>query len=72
MHLLNLIGGAKCSRCGFTSECMACFEFHHKSDKLFTIGGDAMEKRHWHELVAEVKKCIVLCACCHRIVHWKD
>lgn len=46
-----------------------CLDFHHKdpSDKLFGInsaGHIGLER-----LKAEIEKCIVICANCHRVLH---
>ncbi len=60
--------GKKCGICGY-SKCIAALEFHHldPSQKEFQIGaGNTMS---WSRLEAELDKCTLLCANCHREVH---
>ena len=40
-------------------------EFDHLRDKRFNIGA-ALPYRNWAELLAEIEKCEVVCANCHR------
>jgi len=64
-----IIAAAKdvpCADCGnrFPKVCM---DFHHvKFPKRFTIGWRRCTPR---ALVAEIAKCVVICACCHRLRH---
>ena len=62
----------KCSRCG--EDHPACLDFHHRipSDKEFTAAW--MAKWGWSiaKMQAEIKKCDVLCANCHRKLHWSE
>lgn len=46
-----------------------CLEFHHldPSEKDFVISTSAT--RSWEKVEAEMLKCVVLCANCHRKVH---
>jgi formate-dependent nitrite reductase cytochrome c552 subunit len=48
----------------------ALFDFHHMDakDKQFGIGQDGIS-RTWEKVVAELEKCVMLCANCHREVH---
>jgi hypothetical protein len=48
----------------------ALFDFHHMDagDKQFGIGQDGIP-RTWEKIVAELEKCVMLCANCHREVH---
>lgn len=59
--------GGSCIACGY-SVCLAALEFHHRdaSTKEFGVGnfGGSVER-----LLAEVAKCDLLCASCHRLRH---
>ncbi|MCK9595957.1 hypothetical protein M0R19_02110 [Candidatus Pacearchaeota archaeon] len=67
-EMINLLGG-KCSICGY-NKCINALDFHHKGDKekeiTILIKNDSREK-----ILKETKKCILLCANCHREVHHK-
>ncbi len=60
--------GGKCKMCGY-NRCPAALELHHinKSEKNFGIG-DKGYTRSWEKVKAELDKCILLCANCHREV----
>lgn len=59
--------GGRCAICGYTA-CAAAFDFHHVDDltKEFSIS-DRMTS--WVRIKAELDKCELLCARCHREVH---
>lgn len=61
--------GWSCEGCGRSGE-PAIFDFHHldASAKDFGIGQDGIPRR-WSKVVAELAKCVMLCANCHREVH---
>lgn len=65
---IALMGG-RCEGCARTGPA-AVFEFHHRdaSTKDFGIGEDGVV-RPWAAIVAELAKCVMLCANCHREVH---
>ncbi len=62
----------------FGGSCYGCdqvhwaqlFDFHHwdASEKHFGIATDGIA-RSWGKIVAELEKCVMLCANCHREVH---
>lgn len=73
--LTQLLGG-KCFRCG--GEFPACaMDFHHKDGKdpkELHVGNrlrNYSEKAFWERLLPDViDQCNLLCANCHRVVHW--
>jgi hypothetical protein len=52
--------------CGYNESAVA-LDFDHlpEFDKLFTIGNNA--HRSWAAIEAEIAKCEVVCANCHRV-----
>ena len=68
---IALLGG-RCKRCGLESEHTTVYDFHHtdpfNKGKDIKGGSDFMRKA-WERIEAEIKKCILLCANCHRIEH---
>jgi phage FluMu protein Com len=59
--------GGKCNRCGWNKH-VSGLEFHHVSGvKEFGIGNVA--NRSWNVVKEELRKCELLCATCHRLVH---
>lgn len=66
-YLISLLGG-KCKKCGY-DRCISALEFHHKNplEKDFALSGSKINSRK--KMETEVKKCILLCANCHREEH---
>lgn len=60
---------AGCADCGFNSHAEA-LDFDHRdpAKKNFNIGKKAYD-RAWETVLAEIAKCDVVCANCHRIRH---
>ena len=60
-----------CVRCGETHP--ATFDFHHVNpkDKVKSVN-EWVKNRNYKEAHEEIKKCIVLCANCHRIHHYNE
>jgi len=61
--------GGKCAKCGY-SKCPEVLEFHYKdpSKKDFNVSRKG-HCRSWERVKEEIKKCVLLCANCHREVH---
>lgn len=61
-----------CISCGESHP--ACLDFHHKKRAGKEISIAVAAHRRWSlkRLMAEVAKCEILCANCHRKLHWKD
>lgn len=59
--------GGRCERCGY-SACIKALEFHHldPSKKDFTISNGNFKLK---EAIEESKKCVLICANCHRELH---
>jgi uncharacterized protein YeeX (DUF496 family) len=58
-----------CSKCD--EKRIACLVFHHKDDKEENISDMVRKGVAMGKLKREIKKCIILCANCHRLVHRK-
>jgi hypothetical protein len=61
--------GGKCQRCGY-DKCQRALEFHHdrrfeKDLSCYARGGLNM-MQSWDKLKAELSKCLLVCANCHR------
>lgn len=54
--------------CGY-SKCKEALDFHHvnPNEKDFNISGS--HSRSWEKIELELKKCVLLCANCHREIH---
>ena len=62
--------GGKCSKCGY-NKCSDALEFHHHDGrKDFGISQDGLT-RSWERIEKELKRCILICANCHREEHAK-
>lgn len=61
--------GGKCEHCKIVYH-PAVLEFHHRDpgNKDFAIGGQSACKA-WAKVKAELDKCDMLCANCHRLEH---
>lgn len=65
--------GKKCALCGLESPIMDIFDYHHldESTKSFAISS-AFGSKGWTAIQRELFKCVMLCAVCHRKIHfWK-
>lgn len=65
---LNYLGG-KCMICGY-HRCSAALDFHHvdETTKSFGLSQNGIT-RSWKRTQQELKKCILVCANCHREIH---
>ena len=63
--------GGKCNDCGGEFH-PSVYEFHHLNplDKDHEPG--SLLRYSWKRLVAELDKCVLLCANCHRVRHWRE
>ena len=66
-NLIKLCGG-KCVLCGY-NKCSAGLEFHHINPETKKFGLSSGNCHKIEDDIAEVKKCILICANCHREIH---
>jgi hypothetical protein len=75
LRLINSMGG-KCSSCGISPSeewPLCCFDFHHNGGKDFPMSRlipKAFSEEVALKITEEAKKCVILCANCHRKHHW--
>ena len=70
-RIIELMGG-KCAVCGY-SKCVAALEVHHsnpyeKEANLSVLIASAS----WQKIEQEIKKATLLCANCHREIHYEN
>lgn len=69
-----VIIGNTCVDCGreATLNTFAAFDLHHidSTQKKFEINAKTLRLIWKQETEDEIKKCDLLCACCHRLRHW--
>ena len=65
---VNYLGG-KCQICGY-NRCQQALDIHHRDPdkKDFAISAKGYT-RSWEKVLNELRKCILICANCHREVH---
>jgi hypothetical protein len=63
LYLIAFFESHPCVDCGETDPVV--LEFDHRRDKLFSIGME-LSRRKWQSILAEIEKCDVVCANCHR------
>jgi hypothetical protein len=62
-YLIKFFETNPCVDCGETDPIV--LEFDHLRDKSFAIGPQ-LSRKNWESILAEMKKCEVVCANCHR------
>lgn len=68
----EILAKCKCEKCGENHP--AVLDFHHKdpSEKEGNVGLMVYQKYSKKRTLAEIAKCQVLCANCHRRHHWDE
>lgn len=68
-RIIESLGG-KCAICGY-NKCSNVFDIHHLNpkDKEFSLASIRANPKSWNSIVEELRKCVLLCANCHREVH---
>jgi predicted HNH restriction endonuclease len=65
-EIIEMFGG-KCSKCGY-NKCIDALDFHHEGNKEESVSR-LIKNNSREKILKEAKKCILLCANCHREVH---
>jgi hypothetical protein len=62
--------GSQCQVCGY-SKCTDVLDLHHidPTQKELSFGAIRANPTSWTNIVIELRKCILLCANCHREIH---
>jgi hypothetical protein len=61
-----ILSGGKCVHCGY-NKCISALEFHHTNpENKERVNNGRLASRRWERYWEEKKKCILLCANCHR------
>ena len=63
--------GGACADCGGVFR-YAAFEFHHTDPARKELTGNQIKRLAWDKVKAELDHCVLLCANCHRLRHWRD
>jgi hypothetical protein len=64
--------GGKCCMCGY-NKCVEALDFHHLDPSSKRVGpraGGTLMHQGWSFVLEEIKKCILVCANCHREIHF--
>lgn len=61
-----------CIECGHSD--YRVLDFHHLDPGKKTVGVSRAVVQRWsaERILAEISKCVVLCANCHRLLHWSE
>lgn len=71
-HLVESKGG-QCRICGLKDKCLSVYDFHHRDPKQKDKNIKICQAEYLtKQLLREVGKCDLLCANCHRRVHWVE
>jgi len=67
--LVEQLGGA-CSVCGYNHN-LAALNFHHveSDEKEHKVDLRHLSNRSWEAILAEIEKCVLVCANCHAALH---
>jgi|19_taG_2_1085344.scaffolds.fasta_scaffold00490_3 hypothetical protein len=62
--------GGQCKKCGY-DKCINALEFHHRDPSTKNDQWKTMSGWKWSRILKELHKCDLLCANCHREVHYE-
>jgi len=64
--------GGKCDRCllKFDQDNYFLFDFHHLDPSIKDPNFGRIKFQNWNRIKDEIDKCVLVCANCHRIIHY--
>ncbi len=67
---LSIAFGGKCTICGY-DKTIAALDYHHinPDEKDFVLSKAMRNGSAWSKIVAEARKCTIVCCRCHREIH---
>ena len=68
---LILVSGGKCCCCGY-NKCYSALEFHHIDPQEKDFGISSNAHIAFDKALAEIRKCILVCANCHAEIHYNQ
>lgn len=69
LQLFKDIEQTQCKHCGINNPIVLCFHHKDKKEKSFGIAWAFTHSYAYETILREAKKCDVLCANCHLILH---
>ena len=69
LKAIDILGG-KCSECGESFDHWV-YDFHHTDPTEKVCDPGSLLHLSWDSVYEEVRKCILVCANCHRTIHYK-
>ena len=60
--------GGRCQKCGYNKN-LAALDFHHQDPSQKEFTWNSVSVKPWDKIIEEMKKCVLLCANCHREEH---
>lgn len=67
-NIFKMFGGRKCMICGIESD-MPIYELHHHDQKGKETHIGKIIHHSWAKVEKEARKCVLVCANCHRTIH---
>lgn len=65
--------GSKCEMCGFDEPIMDFYDFHHTDESIkMRAMTDMFGHFGWTKIKEELDKCVMVCALCHRRIHYEQ
>ena len=67
-NIFKFFGGRECMVCSIKSD-MPIYELHHHDQEGKESNVSSIIHHSWERIEKELRKCILVCSNCHRIIH---